>query len=214
METSVRYYHPSYIDCSVLQGTRDPRALQMSAAAAAVAAGAYYCHSGGYLYRDTVGSNPTRYDLGTIAVSSAEDLDNATRLVKDATGRPSRNSYGSKARSSADGSTPDSVRMRDVQSPYSYTKTTLLGDWMDRDGLELEGRKMLKQGVVEGEDFSARNMPEKNGAGGEEAERDDRSGMEQKPVLRFPWMKTTKSHAHQWKAQWIGKHSLREKLSC
>ena len=33
---------------------------------------------------------------------------------------------------------------------------------------------------------------------GEEAE-DDRG-----PQLKFPWMKTTKSHAHQWKAGWAG----------
>lgn len=25
-----------------------------------------------------------------------------------------------------------------------------------------------------------------------------------KPALHFPWMKTTKSHAHQWKANWPG----------
>jgi len=27
---------------------------------------------------------------------------------------------------------------------------------------------------------------------------------EQKSSIQFPWMKTTKSHAHQWKAHWIG----------
>lgn len=26
--------------------------------------------------------------------------------------------------------------------------------------------------------------------------------------LQFPWMKTTKSHAHQWKAQWPGRMNL------
>src|SRR6218665_159060 len=82
--------------------------------------------------------------------------------------------------------------------------------WMDREAveLELEGRKMLKQGVVEGENLGARKMPENDGErGGVEAGREDRSVVvEQKPVLRFPWMKKTKSHAHQWKAQWIGEN--------
>ena len=29
-----------------------------------------------------------------------------------------------------------------------------------------------------------------------------------KPKLHFPWMKTTKSHAHQWQANWPGKLRL------
>ena len=29
-----------------------------------------------------------------------------------------------------------------------------------------------------------------------------------KPPLHFPWMKTTKSHAHQWKANWAGKEVM------
>src|SRR6218665_1180100 len=202
MEASLRYYRPS----SFIDGTRDHRTLQM-AAAAGMAAGAYYCHSGGYLYRDTVRSNPVRYQLG----AAAGDLDNVARLVKDATSRPSRNFCGAKARSSTDsGSTPDSARLRDLQSPYHYAKTASPGDWMDREAveLELEGRKMLKQGVVEGENLGARKMPENDGErGGVEAGREDRSVVvEQKPVLRFPWMKKTKSHAHQWKAQWIGEN--------
>ena len=28
------------------------------------------------------------------------------------------------------------------------------------------------------------------------------------PTLHFPWMKTTKSHAHQWKANWSGKYKV------
>ncbi|KAL8576456.1 hypothetical protein ACOMHN_049023 [Nucella lapillus] len=30
---------------------------------------------------------------------------------------------------------------------------------------------------------------------------------QQQQRLQFPWMKTTKSHAHQWKAQWPGRHA-------
>ena len=29
----------------------------------------------------------------------------------------------------------------------------------------------------------------------------------QRPPLHFPWMKTTKSHAHQWKANWPGMYA-------
>lgn len=34
---------------------------------------------------------------------------------------------------------------------------------------------------------------------------DHGGGQHQQQALQFPWMKTTKSHAHQWKAQWPGK---------
>ncbi|XP_025085619.1 LOW QUALITY PROTEIN: homeobox protein Hox-B3a-like [Pomacea canaliculata] len=33
---------------------------------------------------------------------------------------------------------------------------------------------------------------------------DHGGGQHQQQALQFPWMKTTKSHAHQWKAQWPG----------
>ena len=50
-----------------------------------------------------------------------------------------------------------------------------------------------------------RGKEEKTSPGiGEEGEEDPG------PQLKFPWMKTTKSHAHQWKAGWAGKiqHAL------
>lgn len=37
---------------------------------------------------------------------------------------------------------------------------------------------------------------------------EDSTKRDSPPALQFPWMKTTKSHAHLWKAQWPGKKWL------
>lgn len=44
-----------------------------------------------------------------------------------------------------------------------------------------------------------------NGPGGDSSPDSINNNSQQQAQLQFPWMKTTKSHAHQWKAQWPGK---------
>lgn len=227
MKTPAHYYrHHPYIDCGVLGSNRDPhRSLQMTASVAA-AAMAYYppagCLHGVPLTAAAAAAGSLGYHGGLSTPSSSAPPD---RLVKT---DPSPPMYGPRLSPSADrhrqivglerGSTDlAKVNLRDFsggldllfQSTNSRTSRSSgfhPSSWTDVERVRNEAKAVLGQPPGDG-GGDGRHGSRKDGRVDADRGNDSTAGkeVEEKQALRFPWMKTTKSHAHQWKAQWSGK---------
>lgn len=209
MKTSAHYYrHHPYIDCGVLGSTRDHRSLQMTASvAAAMAAGAYYqpagCLHGGPLTAGSLGY----HGLSPPISSTPPDL-----LVKT----DSSPMYGGPGLSpSVDcrrqvglerGSTREFSSGVDLLF-QSTNKTARPGchvsAWTDVERVGNEAKVVRRQPSSDDGGDVCRSGSRKDDRGKDSSTAGKEA--EEKQIMRFPWMKTTKSHAHQWKAQWSGK---------
>lgn len=91
------------------------------------------------------------------------------------------------------------------QNPFKRTAT---GKWSEDDDDDDEGDSTAGKAKRTEKTQTPTNARRPDNAGGEGGGIGGRGGggvtEEAKPSLHFPWMKTTKSHAHQWKAHWIG----------